>query len=173
MNPWYVITGAPSSGKSTVIDSLSLRGHKTIPEAARVIIDTDRAAGIPTSVTRANEFAFQERALKMKIDTESSLLPTDTVFFDRGIPDTIAYYRLYGWPESMEFTRVMHTSPYRKVFILDRLPYRSDATRTETEELAARLDSLLEASYRELGIQIERIPVMRHFDRVDLILSKL
>jgi predicted ATPase len=173
MNPWYVITGAPSSGKSTVIDSLSLRGHKTIPEAARVIIDSDRAAGIPTTVTRASELAFQERALKMKIETETGLLPTDTIFFDRGVPDTVAYYRLYGWSESDEFTRVMRNSPYRKVFILDRLPYRSDATRTETEELAARLDSLLEHSYLELGIEVERIPVMRHFDRVDLILSKL
>jgi predicted ATPase len=173
MNSWYVITGAPSSGKSTVIDSLTLRGHKTLPEAARVLLEQDNKAGIPTEVSRADERAFQERALKAKIDIEASLPPDEPIFMDRAVPDTIAYYRLYGWPEDDLLKAASDGSHYRKVFILDRLPYRTDGIRLETNESAAKLDSLLESVYRELGVQVERIPVMRHFDRVDLILSKL
>lgn len=173
MNSWYVITGAPSSGKSTVIDSLSLRGLKTSPELARILIEEDEAAGIPLDVTRGDEFAFQQRILKAKIDLEASLEPDKQIFLDRAIPDQVAYHRLYGWPEDGLLKAAVEASHYRKVFILDRLPYRMMGARVETEEAAAKLDKLLESAYRELGVTVERIPVMKHFDRVDMILSKL
>ena len=42
---WYVITGGPSTGKTTLLEELAKRGYKTIPEVARVVIDEGIAAG--------------------------------------------------------------------------------------------------------------------------------
>ena len=35
---WHVITGAPCSGKSTLIDQLANHGFQTVPESARLYI---------------------------------------------------------------------------------------------------------------------------------------
>ncbi|QQO10398.1 AAA family ATPase [Breznakiella homolactica] len=37
-NLLYIITGGPGAGKTSVVNELSVRGYKTIPEAAREII---------------------------------------------------------------------------------------------------------------------------------------
>jgi len=42
---WYVITGGPSSGKSTVLSCLEKMDYRIIPEAARVLIDEEMAKG--------------------------------------------------------------------------------------------------------------------------------
>ena len=41
---WHVITGAPCSGKSTLIDQLAARGFQTAPEAARQYFEQEMAA---------------------------------------------------------------------------------------------------------------------------------
>jgi predicted ATPase len=38
---WHVITGAPSSGKTTLIDQLAAKGFRTVPEGARLYIERD------------------------------------------------------------------------------------------------------------------------------------
>ncbi|MCB0776559.1 MAG: AAA family ATPase, partial [Chitinophagaceae bacterium] len=42
---WHVITGGPSTGKTTVINLLNERGFKTTIEHARHYIDTMREEG--------------------------------------------------------------------------------------------------------------------------------
>ena len=42
---WYVITGAPCSGKTTLIEQLADKGYRTIPETARLYMENEMAAG--------------------------------------------------------------------------------------------------------------------------------
>ena len=42
---WYVITGGPSSGKTTTVNLLKARGYKTTTEHARHYLDTQRING--------------------------------------------------------------------------------------------------------------------------------
>ena len=42
---WHVITGAPSCGKTTLIDMLADQGFRTVAEAARQFIETEMSAG--------------------------------------------------------------------------------------------------------------------------------
>jgi ABC-type molybdenum transport system ATPase subunit/photorepair protein PhrA len=42
---WHVITGAPCSGKSTLIDQLADSGFQTAPEAARLYFERELATG--------------------------------------------------------------------------------------------------------------------------------
>jgi hypothetical protein len=42
---WHVTTGAPSSGKTSLIDQLANKGFRTVPETARVHIEKEMARG--------------------------------------------------------------------------------------------------------------------------------
>jgi predicted ATPase len=42
---WHVITGAPCSGKTTLIDQLANQGFQTVPEAARQYFEQEMASG--------------------------------------------------------------------------------------------------------------------------------
>lgn len=42
---WHVITGAPCSGKTTLIDLLTDKGFRTVPETARQCFENELARG--------------------------------------------------------------------------------------------------------------------------------
>ena len=91
---WYVITGEPSSGKTKVIEYLAFLNYAIIPEAARILIDTEASKGKTIEEIRGDEAEFQKRALEMKIEIENRIPPKQITFFDRGIPDSVAYYHI-------------------------------------------------------------------------------
>lgn len=90
---WYVITGGPSTGKTTIIDLLQKSGYNTTIEHARHYIDTMRDEGNSVEEIRRNKRKFQLGVLDMQIAQEASLNKDDIVFLDRAIPDALAYYR--------------------------------------------------------------------------------
>ena len=93
---WYVITGGPSSGKTTTIDLLHLKGYTTTIEHARHYIDTQKVTGRSVAEIRKNQKEFQSGILDMQIEQETSLSNDELVFLDRAIPDALAYYRFLG-----------------------------------------------------------------------------
>ena len=107
---WYVITGGPSSGKTTTVNILTRRGYKTTIEHARHYLDTRRADGITVEQVRAHQIEFQLGVLQMQIDQEAELAPDDVVFLDRAIPDARAYYRFLGLPEDERLTRAIEAA---------------------------------------------------------------
>lgn len=74
---WYVITGGPSSGKTTTVNILKARGYTTTIEHARHYIDTQRVTGKSTEEIRSNRLAFQRRVLDMQIGQERALSKSD------------------------------------------------------------------------------------------------
>jgi len=63
---------------------------------------------------------------------------------------------------------------YKKVFLLDQLPFEFDYARTETKERQDELHKLLEEAYRMLGFTIIRVPIFATKDeRVDFVLNNL
>lgn len=94
---WYVITGGPSTGKTTVVNLLSEKGYHTAIEHARHYIDTMAVGGKTVEEIRENKLEFQQGVLKMQIEQEADLDPKETVFLDRAIPDALAYYRFLGY----------------------------------------------------------------------------
>lgn len=122
---WYVITGAPSSGKTTLLNYLSKLGYYTIPESARALIDREMASGKTLKDIRKNGEEFQKKVLGMKIEVEKNLDPKDTVFLDRGIPDSLAYFQVNGLDTSYIY-KLCNNYEYRKVFVLERLEFEKN-----------------------------------------------
>jgi len=166
---WIAITGAPCSGKTAVIDALSRRGFRVVPEAARAIIDRRLKAGKSLAAIRSDPLALQRAVLASKRESERALPVSATVFWDRGLPDGLAYYRLHGL-DADEVRRHCRYR-YRHVFILDRLPMRLDPVRSEDDATARQLERLLTAAYGELGYRPTRVPLLTIDQRIDFILS--
>ena len=56
---WYVITGGPSSGKTTTVNLLKARGYKTTIEHARHYLDTQQSNGKTVEEIRKHQAEFQ------------------------------------------------------------------------------------------------------------------
>jgi predicted ATPase len=167
---WQVITGAPCSGKSSVIHELERRGYRVVHEVARSIIDAELKLGRRLDQIKADPLAFERKILFKKIEIESRLPCKEIVFLDRAVPDSIAYFRVEGLDPSEPLSKSL-SMRYRNVFILDRLGFAKDPVRCEDDGLALHIDVLLEEGYRRLGYEIIRVPVLSVKARVDYILQ--
>ena len=159
-NNWYVITGAPHSGKTSVLELLEKMGYRVIYEAARIYIDQEISKGCAIEEIRKDEIEFQRGILKTKIEIEKSLPKGEIIFFDRAIPDTHAYYKLCGIEEDEFLEKEMSDCLYRKVFLFEPLDYEKDYARTESRAQQAKLHSLLEESYKKVDATIVKIPAL-------------
>jgi predicted ATPase len=166
---WCVVTGAPCSGKTAVIRELAGRGFRVEPEAARAYIDRRLARGETLAAIKADNLAFERHILMAKVAVEKRL-PADTlIFMDRAVPDSIAYYRIEGL-DPAEAIHHGRRAGYRSIFLLERLAFRTDRVRSESDATAERIESLLVEAYEALGYPIVRVPLMGISKRADFIL---
>lgn len=172
-NKWYVITGAPSSGKTTVIKLLEKKGYGVVYEAARIYIDREIAKGKTLDEIRKSEISFQEKVLKMKIEREKNLPKEKIIFFDRGIPDSDAYYRLHGVGEDKFLKESMNKCAYKKVFLFEMIGYEKDYARNESKEQQLQIQNLLKDSYEKLNIPVVMVPKIPPDRRLDCVLNNL
>lgn len=172
---WCVITGAPSSGKTSVIDVLRARGYAVEHEVARELIeqllrDGRKLGDIRNSPEETR--ALQHRILEVKTVREKALTPENLIFMDRGMGDSITYFRLAG----LDVTEAIASASvyqYRKIFIFDRLPLKRDNIRTESDSDAETIDKMLEEDYKMLGYNPVRVRVMPIEMRADFILKSV
>ena len=169
---WHVITGAPCSGKTSVIKEIERRGIRVIHEVARNYIDRQLGKGLRLEEIKADVLQFERHILQEKIRIEEALTETEPVFFDRGVPDSIAYYHLEGLDPAEPLTYSRRTR-YRRVFFFERFDFLQDEVRSEDAMLAAKLNDLLLAAYAQIGYDVIRVPVMTVADRTDLVLRAI
>jgi len=169
---WYVITGGPSSGKTTVLKELAKLGYVVYPEAARVFIDKEMKKGKSLKEIRGNEAEFQRKVLKIKVEVEKTAPKDKIVFFDRAIPDSIAYYQIAGL-NPQEVLRFCPKRKYKKIFFLEQLPFGQDYARIEDNKTIKKLNKLLKESYKNLGYEVITIPALSVKERVEKILSEI
>lgn len=173
MNNWYVITGAPSSGKTTVLNELAKKGFKVIPEMARVYIDEQMKKGKTLNQIRKNEFLFQQILLKKKIALEKKFPQDQIIFMDRAIPDTDAYYRKCGVEDDPFLKKILKDCTYKKVFLFESLKFKKDYARTENQNETKFIEKFLKDAYMKINSKIIRVPKMSVEKRVRFILNNL
>lgn len=171
---WAVITGAPSSGKTSVIDELARRGYPIQTEVARDLIEECLRHGMSLQEIRSPVHVqeLQQRILRYKTGREKSLDTNKLVFADRGTPDSIAYFRRAGLKVD-DAIAASHLYHYRAVFMLERLPLVKDNVRAENDIDAEKIGAEIAADYEALGYELIRVPVLPIPARVDFILEKL
>ncbi|GEL11846.1 Predicted ATPase [Flavobacterium glycines] len=170
---WYVITGGPSSGKTTTVNLLREKGYITTMEHARHFIDTQRLKGKTIEEVRSNQREFQLGVLEMQIEQENEISPEVLVFLDRAIPDALAYYRYLNLEIDAKLTEALGKVSYKKVFILDCLPMVNDYARIEDSIAQKKIHTLITEVYESLPFPIVHVPVLPPEERVRFILDNL
>lgn len=170
-NNWYVITGGPSTGKTTLLTILENMGHKIIPEAARMVIDEGLAKGMTIEQIRADEGAFQDKVFSRKLAIEAGHDQSLLTFCDRGIHDTVAYLRYYAREVEEHIRKAVEQSHYKKVFLLEPLThFTEDYARTESHTFVEKITKLLYEAYNEAGHTPVRVPAMEPEERARFVL---
>jgi predicted ATPase len=169
---WAVLTGAPCSGKTAVINELARRGYPVVEEAARRFIQEQLAKGLRIADIKTDPRVFEGRIFRSKLAIEAALPAERLAFLDRALPDSIAYYRLEGLDpqEPLDCCRRVR---YRWVFLLARLDFVADAVRSEPPAAAARIERLIVHAYGQLGYRLVQVPVMPVAERTDFVLAAL
>jgi predicted ATPase len=171
-NNWYVVTGGPSTGKTTLLDILKSKGHKVFPEMARVVIDEGVARGLSVEQIRKDERKFQADVLKRKQELEEKHDNNLLTFFDRGMHDTLAYMRCFGLEVKKELENEINKYKYRKVFLLDTLPeFEQDYARIEDKNFRNKINKLLNEVYENSGIEVVHVPFDKPKKRADFVLE--
>lgn len=178
-----VITGAPGTGKTVVIKELENLGYHCYHEIIRSM--TAEAKKVETTQKQVSNplvfvndpLAFNKALLDGRtahfLDSQSLKVPL--CFFDRGIPDVLAYMDFFKQDYPDTFKIVGNKHRYDKVFILPpwKSIYISDNERMESFEEAEELHNYLFNTYQYFGYTPIVVPKTSIALRTEFILENL
>ena len=168
---WHVLTGSPSSGKSTLISALSDLGYTTTHDAGRELIDQALAKGKSLEQVGVDSPKFEMTCARSQYAAEHKLDEKKIAFLDRAVPDSLGYFIHYGWPVPPELSKLLATHSYGKIFLLELLDYDKDYARVESPETALAMQGCFKKAYQQLGYEVITIPRDSVENRLKLILS--
>lgn len=178
-----VITGAPGTGKTSVIKQLEKTHFFCFHEVIRTMTQEAKketsGAGITSnpiiSVSEPMEFnlkILKARVQQYKDATQSS---ENLLFYDRGIPDVLAYMHYFGQNYPSDFIETCKKYTYDTIFILPpwKEIYVCDEERFETYQQAEELHHHLTKIYQDLGYQVTKVPFDTIENRMNFILKNI
>jgi predicted ATPase len=173
---FFIVTGGPGSGKSSLIEALHQRGYARSIEAGRGIIQ-DQVAIEGRALPWHDRLLFAE--LMLSWDMRSYHLAqnsTAPVFFDRGVPDTLGYLRLLRLPAPAHMRKAADVFRYnRKVFIGPPWEeiFEQDRERKQDFEEAVRTYDSLVKTYRSLNYELIELPRSPLEERRDFVINEI
>ncbi|MCE7059164.1 AAA family ATPase [Dyadobacter sp. CY343] len=173
--PSFIITGGPGSGKSTLLNALEASGFQTIPEVSRELIRAEMGAG-GMCLPWIDLPCFARKCLeKMQADFLADST-TEPVFFDRGLPDIIAYLnvgKITIDPALLEVcsnhrynTNVFIAPPWKEIYV-------NDDERWQTFAEACTLYEAIKVAYTTLGYRLTELPKVSAAERADFIIKQI
>jgi len=178
-----VITGGPSTGKTAVINTLEELGYHCLEEVIRAMTlakkveETGTVFETNPIVSVTDPSTFNQMILDARIAQYNSTLEaeTDFVFFDRGIPDVLAYMDCFNQEYDESFREACRTNRYDLIFLMP--PWKDihivDNERFESFEESLRVNACLQNSYSSFGYDIQIVPKDTILNRVGFILKRI
>ncbi len=163
-----IITGGPGSGKSTLLEALQKEGFSCRKEVAREVIREYRKDDI-SPWNRREEFV---RLVYERIFHDLHQPAAELTFYDRGLPDCIAYLREAGLPVPAEYLSFVPQLYYfGEAFILPpwEAVYRQDRERRQEFYQAVSLYNSIRKTYLDYGFRLVEIPKAPLQERVNFI----
>jgi predicted ATPase len=159
--PFFVVTGGPGAGKTTLIEALARDGVRTVAESGRQVI-REQEARDGRALPWLNPLAFAGAMLARDIANYAAMREaTAPVVFDRGIPDIAGYLRLENLSPPEALRAAIRRHRYRaRVFICPpwREIYTADSERRQSFDVARRTHRVMAEVYGELGYELIEVP---------------
>ncbi len=170
-----IISGGPGFGKTSIIDELEKRNYNVMHEVSRSIIKEQLESGgdiLPwKNLTTFSRMLFERRVKQFQEAAENKW-----VFFDRGIPDIVAYMGkdeleipssyMLKLEECNYCPIVFIVPPWQEIF-------KNDAERMENYKTACEINEIIIQTYTNLGYEIEILPKVSIQERTEFILNKI
>jgi len=166
-----ILSGAPGSGKTAILNKLKECGYNCINEPAREII-AEQIAINGEGLYNKNKKLFLELMLKKAVDNyEQCQNNQKPVIFDRGIPDLMGYAKLFNLNPNPALTAANNYRYYKKVFFLPSWQeiYITDEHRVITFEAAKEFGELIKQAYIALNYEIINVPLVDINERIKFI----
>lgn len=178
-----VITGGPATGKTAIIDYLRSSGYLCFEEVIRKLTAAAKDSGDikeihsnPIALVSDSE-KFNQTLINLRIDDflTSQHLDTNPYFFDRGMPDVLAYMSYFNQPIKADFINVCEKHKYDYMFLLPpwELIFTDDEERFETFEQATDIYYHLRDTYNRFGYNVIEVPFGAIEDRAQFILNSI
>ena len=177
MHNFYVLTGGPAVGKTSLLEELQKRGYEVVPEIARALIKEQQyknADALPWK----NKQLYQEIMFERSIESFQNIIrkvnTQAPIFFDRGFVDSICYSRLIR----LEITEQMsnyaeHWRYNENVFILPPWQeiYETDNERKQDWNEAVLTFEKMSETYQNYGYNLVELPHLSVRERADFVLG--
>lgn len=170
----YIITGAPSTGKSSVINELRKKNFVCHDEIAREVIKENHENNqniFPWVNMREFSDMVYYRMKNRAKDQSNNLC-----FLDRSVIDLIGYMEFANEKVPINYSEFAISARYaKKVFIMPiwNSIYTNDQERKESIEEARKIDYNLRKSYKELGFELIDVPMLTVEKRANFILTEI
>lgn len=172
--PFFILTGGPGSGKTSLINELKKRGYTCVDETGRQIIQEQVLTG-GDALPWQNRELFRDKMLERSIqDYLTHIGDKHTCFFDRGILDVIGYANL----TQLEVTAAMQhaANQYRYNPVVFITPpweeiYTQDTERKQSYQEAVDTYHQMVLVYRSYGYKLVEIPRTNLDERLAFILD--
>ena len=171
-----VISGGPGTGKTSIIKKLESTGYSVFHESSREIIKKYKKLG-HDQLFLSDPIKFSKILLENRLNqfNKSTKLKTNYSFFDRGIPDIIAYlnYKKIPYKKELDFNAISYK--YDFIFIAEpwKEIYKKDKERYESFDELLAINEHIKIAYSNLGYNYIVLPIGSIKERVNYILEKI
>lgn len=169
-----VLTGGPSTGKTTLINHLLSKGYACEKEMSRHVILEAQTQGI-AQLFLTDPLLFSQKLLVGRFQQykNATAVAADLLFYDRGMPDVTAYMDYVGALYPHDFAETIYNNRYDLVFLLP--PWKeihvTDNERYETFEQGELIYDYLKKGYKQFGYTIIEVPSGSVDERINFILK--
>jgi len=171
---FYVITGGPGGGKTTLLENLLSKGYSFVPETARQIIKERLSLGLtprPDPLTFATAI-FEKDLSNFAMNKEKP----SVLFFDRSMLDSACQIFHCDKQHYNQVKATLQANRYnRKVFITPAWEeiYQTDTERDQTFEQSVEVYEMLYQWYVQHDYDVVALPKDSVENRVAFILNHL
>ena len=173
---FFLLTGGPGAGKTSVLNELNKSGYAIVSEVAREIIKTQNRNG-GNATHNGNRNAFRDLMLEQSVvDFKRMLTSTHPVFFDRGIPDLYGYSHHFCKHIPPSISQAIQQYRYNpQVFIFPPWLeiYSHDSERKQDFQEAIETYQAVKKAHLVCGYQLIEVPKVPILKRVEFILQML
>lgn len=178
-----VITGGPGTGKTSIINALKRKNFYCFDEVIRALtleakneVDSSAHVSNPIAFT-SDPLDFNIRLLNGRIDQfiRANSIHKNLSFFDRGIPDVLAYMDYFNQAYDDSFTTACKNHIYSTIFLLPpwKAIYKTDNERFETYDEAVKIHEHLVITYERFGYNIIEVPFGTVEERANYIINSI